>query len=117
MEKPQSNINIGDVVEIKYRAWPNCNGIQFRVEEDGVDGVPYYKGTVVKTTPYQQKKYPIGSEFKWSSFTGLIVVNSKKEQPTGNQVYIDHMYERLVQNATPEELIGLAERLDRAGKG
>jgi len=31
--------------------------------------------------------------------------------PSPNQVYIDHIYERLMQNTTPEERVALAKRL------
>lgn len=46
-----------------------------------------------------------------------IATEKIKSLSSPNQVYINHIYERLVQNITPNELISLAERLDRAGKG
>jgi len=42
------------------------------------------------------------------------VDEKKLEAP--NQVYIDHIYERLIQNATPEELFILGERLKRVSR-
>ena len=110
----KTEINVGDVVEIKYRPQPSWNGIQFRVTKIGA---LFFKGTVVKTTSSQETEYPIGSEFKWSCCEGLVVVDPENDPPSSNQVYIDHIYERLVKNITPEELISLAARLDRAGKG
>ena len=115
MEKPQSNsINIGDVVEVNYPSQSNWNGIQFRVKENSSH---YYNGTVVKTTtPEQAKVYPIGSVFTWSCSEGLVVISLDPDNPTENQVYIDHIYERLTQNATPEELLILAARLEAFAK-
>lgn len=118
-------VKIGDVVEVQYgKVTSNSDtwdGIQFRVTECG----PHHaRGTIIKSPPTRKKSNPVGSEFTWGGGTGLMMIERKdvagrddEEEPSPNQVYIDHIYERLVQNATPEELISLAERLDRAGKG
>jgi len=112
-------INIGDVVEVRYppssshAVW---NGFQFRITEI-TQKRSIVTGKVLKTVPTLAGAYPVGSEFSWGAFEALVIVEPKNDQPSPNHAYIDHIYERLVQNATPEELISLAERLDRAGKG
>jgi len=40
---------------------------------------------------------------------------ANKAASSPNQVYINHIYERLIQNATPSELLGLADRLIKVG--
>ena len=110
-------INIGDVVEVQYPTQRNWDGIQFRVTEQDKYST---RGEVTKTVPSQAKKYPVGSKFSWSMNCekALVVVRRvnrrpmPKPEPTENQVYIDHIYERLIQNATKQELLILTGKLE-----
>ena len=118
----KTEIKVGDVVEVQNPSDPTWDGIQFRITKLSNKT---WEGTVTKGILYHRFGwYPVENKFTWHSSVGLVVVDQpddpvepKNEQPTKNQAYIDHIYERLTQNVTPEELISLAERLDRAGKG
>lgn len=97
--------NAGDVVEIRYPAdhtHAGWDGFRFRVTGQNQSGF-IVKGEVVKNTP-SHPDYKIGSEFPWGEPDALVVIE--------NQVYIDHIFERLTQNATKQELLILAGRLE-----
>jgi len=100
-----NDCNIGDIVEVNYFKTTAYNGIQFRVTE----GIPHgWKGIVTKSTSGQEKCFPVGGAFAWAASTGLVVI---KHEASENQVYIDHMYERLTQQLTQQEVLALAARL------
>ena len=106
-------INIGDVVEVRYSAdhtHAGWSGFQFRITGQSQPSW-VVKGEVLKNTP-AHPDYKIGSEFSWGDPQALVVISLDPDNPTENQVYIDHIYERLTQNATPEELLILAARLE-----
>lgn len=116
--KSSTKIKVGDVVEARYPETHHkfdWDGFRFQVTKCESNNVLW--GRVIKTVPTHEKILPVGQEFIWGvlSEETLVIVNSKNEpkneQPTENQVYIDHIYERLTQKVTPEELIGLAEKI------
>lgn len=108
-------INIDDVVEVRYPAdhtHAGWGGFRFRITSQNRFVI---KGEVIKNTP-AHSDHKVGSEFSWGSPEDLVVISLDPDNPSPNQAYLNHIYERLTQNATPEELLILAARLEAYAK-
>lgn len=104
---------VGDIVEVRFSqdrwniAGIGWNGLRFRISE--IESIYTVRGVVLvaPSDPELASQHPAGKPMSWSNPDVLVII---KESP--NQAYIDHLYERLTQNATKQELLNLAAKLE-----
>jgi len=111
----KSKFKADDIVEVYFPPAHHCfswTGLRLKVMKTPKNDRVSIEVIVVRAIA-AQPNYPVGFEFNWG---GQNALRAFQDNGSPNQIYVDHMFERLTKNATPSELKDLAERLFTASE-